>query len=629
MTQAYPIPAAALDDRLGIVGTSGSGKTYLMLAAVERLLARRDRVVIPDPLGVCWGLRLMADGKTPSKFPVVIFGGPHGDLPLTEHSGALVGEAVAGMAESCILDLSELGTKAAERRFMLAFLTALYRKATGEPVHLIFDEADMWAPQKLMDKDGDAARLLGQMETIVRRGRVKGFIPWLITQRPAVLNKDVLSQVDGLVAMKLTSSQDRAALEGWIEGSADKGQAREILGALPSMELGQGVVWIPGRGVLTTSKFPAKATFDSSRTPKRGEKRQAPTLKPLDVEALKGRLATVEQEVAAQDPRKLKARILELELMVRKLDKAKGPAIPVSLVALEKAEAKGYARGKIDGAAEAHNLNRQTMLDLVAGWSAALDAAAAALGDLSRGIKTTRKDLERAPKKYPVNGVVKSPAMLEPPDAKVETIDLDGVTSLDHAIRLGRSTMLRDAMEEQKPKIVSAFRAAVKKAVGELGGPSGASLKILGAIALWERLGFKTPTRAQVCGVAGIQVGGSTMRARLAELRAADLVRDEGGGNLGLTTEGRRVAPEPPEGSVWELVRGQLGNASEAIVQWLLEVGGSATREQVAAAVSIELNGSTMRARLAELRKLQLIEDVDKSTIKVQAWLADNWGRGA
>jgi hypothetical protein len=53
------------------------------------------------------------------------------------------------MAESCILDLSELGTKAAERRFMLAFLTALYKHgATGEPLHVVFDEADMWAPQR-------------------------------------------------------------------------------------------------------------------------------------------------------------------------------------------------------------------------------------------------------------------------------------------------------------------------------------------------------------------------------------------------------------------------------------------------------------------------------------------------
>lgn len=36
---AFPIPDAALDDRLGFVGTSGSGKTYNAGAAVERLIA--------------------------------------------------------------------------------------------------------------------------------------------------------------------------------------------------------------------------------------------------------------------------------------------------------------------------------------------------------------------------------------------------------------------------------------------------------------------------------------------------------------------------------------------------------------------------------------------------------------
>ena len=59
-------------------------------------------------------------------------------------------------------------------------------------------------------------------EEIVRRGRVKGFIPWLITQRPAVLNKNVLSMVDGLVLLKLMSpalpvpglAQVHAALNG-------------------------------------------------------------------------------------------------------------------------------------------------------------------------------------------------------------------------------------------------------------------------------------------------------------------------------------------------------------------------------------------------------------------------------
>lgn len=60
---SYPIPKDALDDRLAIVGTAGSGKTYLVLGATEHLLARKSRVVFVDPLGVAWGLRLCADGK--------------------------------------------------------------------------------------------------------------------------------------------------------------------------------------------------------------------------------------------------------------------------------------------------------------------------------------------------------------------------------------------------------------------------------------------------------------------------------------------------------------------------------------------------------------------------------------
>jgi uncharacterized protein len=79
-TANHPIPAAALDDRLGFLGMTGSGKTFGAGTCVERILAKRDRVVIPDPLGVWWGLRQMAEGKTASPYDIVIFGGPHADL---------------------------------------------------------------------------------------------------------------------------------------------------------------------------------------------------------------------------------------------------------------------------------------------------------------------------------------------------------------------------------------------------------------------------------------------------------------------------------------------------------------------------------------------------------------------
>jgi hypothetical protein len=43
----HPIPDAALDDRLGFVGMTGSGKTFGAGTWVERILAKRRRVIIP------------------------------------------------------------------------------------------------------------------------------------------------------------------------------------------------------------------------------------------------------------------------------------------------------------------------------------------------------------------------------------------------------------------------------------------------------------------------------------------------------------------------------------------------------------------------------------------------------
>jgi len=63
------LPLAALDDRLAIVGTSGSGKTYAAKGLAERLMAGGGRLCIVDPLGVWWGLRSAADGHAPPPIP--------------------------------------------------------------------------------------------------------------------------------------------------------------------------------------------------------------------------------------------------------------------------------------------------------------------------------------------------------------------------------------------------------------------------------------------------------------------------------------------------------------------------------------------------------------------------------
>jgi hypothetical protein len=99
----------ALDERVAIVGTSGSGKTYAAKGLVELLLTSVARICVVDPLGVWWGLRSSADGITPG-FPVIVFGGRHADVPLDEGMGAALGRVV-GTYESLALRRRRIRTR--------------------------------------------------------------------------------------------------------------------------------------------------------------------------------------------------------------------------------------------------------------------------------------------------------------------------------------------------------------------------------------------------------------------------------------------------------------------------------------------------------------------------------------
>ena len=315
------LPFSALDGRLAIVGTSGSGKTYAAKGLVERLADGGGRVCVVDPLGVWWGLRAGADGGEAGGYPVVVFGGRHADIPFDDGMGEALGRLVGTHPLACVVDLSEIGSSAARRLFMTAFAGALFDR-NKEPLHLVLDEADLWAPQRAQP---DGQDLLGRIEEIVRRGRVRGFVPWLITQRPAVLHKDVLSQADILVSMKLTSSQDRAAVGRWLEGQADRAGAQRILAELPRLGRGEGYLWAPSHGVLSRVRFPLIRTFDSSRTPQRDESVATPrTLAPVDVSALAAALAEMEAFTPDRDAdpvRGRRGRASGLERQLRQLNR--------------------------------------------------------------------------------------------------------------------------------------------------------------------------------------------------------------------------------------------------------------------------------------------------------------------
>jgi hypothetical protein len=177
----------------------------------------------------------------------------------------------------------------------------------------VVDEADMFAPQR---PGKEQLTMLGRMEQICRRGRVRGFRPWLITQRPASLHKSVLSQANTLIALQLTAPQDRDALGDWIEGQADRVEGKKVLAKLPKLSRGEGFVWAPHENLLERAKFPAITTYDSSRTPEDGEQLPQITLAKVDLSAIGEALKKLDEDagvVDEDDPEQLRARIAELE----------------------------------------------------------------------------------------------------------------------------------------------------------------------------------------------------------------------------------------------------------------------------------------------------------------------------
>lgn len=332
----HPIPDEALKDSGAIIGRIGSGKTYAAKGIVERVLREQSRVCVIDPTGVWWGLRSSADGKAPA-FPVVVFGGEHADVKIADTSGIPLATTIAHESIAAIIDVSEF-TIGQRVRLMTAFLDTLYFENRA-PLILVVDEADMFAPQRPMP---DQTVMFSRMEQIIRRGRVRGFRPWLITQRPAELHKSVLSQTATLVAMQLTAPQDRDAVGAWIEGQADRDQGKKVLAELPRLKKGEGYVWSPSHNILERVKFPAITTFDSSRTPEHGEAMPAVEMGvAVNLEKIRAAFAETEKALEDDDPAILRRKLEDAEAKIADLERGHR----VDGGELADAEARGFAGG--------------------------------------------------------------------------------------------------------------------------------------------------------------------------------------------------------------------------------------------------------------------------------------------
>lgn len=321
------LPLDVVTETIAVLGIRGSGKTNTCVVLTEELLEAGQQVVVIDPTDAWWGIRSSKDGARDG-YPVVVFGGRHGDVPLSAADGAVVADAIVDNRIPAILSLRHFESQADQRRLVTDFARRVYHRKGEEgrdtPMLLVIDEAHLFCPQRVGAAE---AQMVGAIQKIVRQGRSSGLGVCLIDQRAASVNKDLLTQLELLVAHRTSSPQDRKALEAWIEQHDTDDRKGAFLSRLPALERGTAWFWSPGwLDIFKEVHVRARRTFDSSATPKPGERAIAPTkLAAVDLDALRAKLATTIEQAKADDPKVLRAEIADLkrQLVARPLTEPK------------------------------------------------------------------------------------------------------------------------------------------------------------------------------------------------------------------------------------------------------------------------------------------------------------------
>ena len=237
-------------ERTAIIGMSGSGKSHLVGVICEELAENGLPFIIVDPEGEYFSLKEKYEAIWVSNIK-------RADLPLRmEMLDKLIEETLKRKAP-LIIDTSESSD---EFDIVSHLLKKLYEKETEMrvPVTLIVEEADRFVPQS----GGDSIEALYE---ISRRGRKRGIGLIVVTQRPAMVDKNVLSQCNNQFIGKLRSENDLKAVKLFFSTNKERN-------TLP--ELARGQFFVMGNISSTNKLIMARErkTRDIGTTPRIKEK---------------------------------------------------------------------------------------------------------------------------------------------------------------------------------------------------------------------------------------------------------------------------------------------------------------------------------------------------------------------
>ncbi|MEM3637394.1 MAG: DUF87 domain-containing protein [Conexivisphaerales archaeon] len=177
--------------RTCVIGSSGSGKSYAVAVICEELCKHNVPFAVVDTEGEYAGLK--------EKYEVILISDDeNSDLTWEGIDLAEVADQAPEIAP-LILDLSEVDNP---KDKVGKFLQELYRSLSAKrlPYLVIIEEADRFVPQA-----GERVGIIGE---IARRGRKRGIGLMVCTQRPSLVDKNILSQCGNQLIGKLVIQND-------------------------------------------------------------------------------------------------------------------------------------------------------------------------------------------------------------------------------------------------------------------------------------------------------------------------------------------------------------------------------------------------------------------------------------
>jgi hypothetical protein len=283
-----------------ITGKSGSGKSNTASVVAEELLAHDFPLLIVDTDGEYYGLK--------EEFEVLHVGG---DETCDVQVGAGHAEQLAELAlvenVPIVLDVSGYPDPDDVADVVQSVVSALFHreKSIRKPFLVFVEEMHEFVPESGgLDDVGET------LVRVAKRGRKRGLGLCGMSQRPAAVDKDFITQCDWLVWHRLTWENDTKVAARILGGDADE----------TVQELGDGEAILLTDWDESTRRvqFRHKRTFDAGATPgledfdrpeletvssevlSRLESAEGGTAEPdADVEALQKRLEEKDERIAA------------------------------------------------------------------------------------------------------------------------------------------------------------------------------------------------------------------------------------------------------------------------------------------------------------------------------------------